>query len=147
MILAGMLPSTLVGLPGPGGYVLANYRLIPYAPVVPILAVAIGVATVWADKRLFKSRGLLVMMSSGFILTVAFSWIYYANPSTYVQGLGFPLSWILLLALPLRPVQVLGASVIAFLFDWMLWTLFVDSLSFAAERRKFRQKFLAGRTQ
>jgi len=141
LILAVLLPSTLVGLPGPGGYVLSNYQLVPYAPVVPFMAVAIGVATVWSVSRLSKTRGVLVRLSSGFILTLAFFWISAAEPGTYVRGLGFPLSWILILALPLRQVQVLGTSVIAFFVDWMLWTLFIDSLAFVKERRKFRQRF------
>lgn len=46
IILAVILPSTLVGLPGPGSYILANYQLIPYAPLVPLMGVTIGVATV-----------------------------------------------------------------------------------------------------
>jgi hypothetical protein len=141
LILAVVLPSTLIGLPGPGGYILANYQLIPYAPVVPLMGVAIGVATVWSVNRLSRARGFLVMLSSGFILTLAFFWISVAEPGTYVHGLGFPLSWILLLALPVRPVEVLGTSVIAFIFDWALWTLFIDSLIYVSERRRFRQRF------
>jgi hypothetical protein len=83
----------------------------------------------------------LIRLSSGFILTLAFFWISASGTGTYVHGLGFPLSWILILALPLRPAQVLGASVVAFLLDWLLWTLFIDSLAFVKERRRFRQRF------
>jgi len=83
------------------------------------------------------------MLSSGFILTLAFFWISVAKPGTYLHGLGFPLSWILFLALPLRPVQVLGTSVIAFLLDW---TLFIDSLAYVSEQRRLRRRFyLAGK--
>lgn len=139
MVLAVTLPSTLVGLPGPGGFILANYQLLPYAPLVPLMAVAIGVATVWSVNRSSRTRGFWVMLSSGFILTLAFFWISVAEPGTYVHGLGFPLSWILLLALPLRPLQVLGTSVIAFLLDWTLWTLFIDSLAYVSEQRRLRR--------
>jgi hypothetical protein len=141
MILAVLLPSTLVGLPGPGGYALSNYQVVPYVPLVPFLGIAIGITTIWSVNRLSKTTGPLVRLSSGFILTLALFWITAAEPGTFVRGLGFPLSWILILTLPLRQAQVLGTSIVAFLIDWALWTLFIDSLAFVKERRQFRKRF------
>jgi hypothetical protein len=141
MILAVLVPSTLFGLPGPGGYVLSHYQIVSFAPLVPAIGIAIGIATIWSVNRLSRTTAPLVRLSSGFILTLAFFWITAVEPGTFVRGLGFPLSWILVLALPLRPTQVLGTSIVAFLIDWALWTLFIDSLTFVSERRRFRKRF------
>jgi len=139
LILAVLLPSTLIGAPGPFGYALSDYQILRFAPVVPLLSIALGAATVWSVNNMSKLRDACVLLSSGFVLTLTLFWVPAVQAGSYVHGLGFPLSWILLLALPLRPVEVLGTSVVAFLVDWVLWTLFIDSVVYVLERRRLRR--------
>jgi len=138
-VMASMLPSTLVGVPGPGGYVLTNYQVIRDVPVAPLLGVAVGCLTIWSVRRRSSAQEALMLLSAGFIFTAGLFWVSASVPGTYVKGFGFPLSWMLLLELPLRPAQLLGTSVIAFILDWVMWTLFVDSSRFALERRRMRR--------
>jgi hypothetical protein len=141
LTLAVLLPSTLVGLPWPEGYVLSNYSVIPDVPLVPLLGIALGASTVWSVHGSTKMSRGFVILSCGFLLTLGLFWVTAAGPGTHLRGLGFPMSWILVLDLPLRPPQVLGTSIIAFLGDLSLWTVFIDSLLFALQKNKMRHSY------
>jgi hypothetical protein len=137
-IMGALVPSTLVGLPGPGAYNLANYHVIPFVPLAPMIGVAVGIATVWAANHMASAKYPLALLSSGFLLTVALFWVSYYAPAHFVSGLGFPLSWLMAQTLPLRPPVLVGTSVVAFLVDWGLFTALIDSIVFARERSRIR---------
>jgi hypothetical protein len=141
MMLAAILPSGAIGVPFPTEFQLENYVLLRFFPLVPLLAVILGGATIWSVNRLSKTRELFILLSVGYLLTLSSFWVGASVPGSYVKGLGFPLSWILLLGLPKRPVEVLGTSVIAFLFDLVLWTVFLDSMRFALQKRRMGRRF------
>jgi hypothetical protein len=139
LILGGLAPETLVGLPGPGGYSLTDYEVIPYVPVVPLAGLLLGAVTVWSVNRSSKAQSSTALLSSGYLLTVAFLWVQIAEPGTSVRGLGFPVSWIMLLALPRQPLEFLGTSLVSFALDWSLWTIFIDSLLIPIGRSRLRR--------